>query len=62
MPAFSLAGPDEANDRGVWIPKMVIFPFGATLDRRFGASDAERAAMFPNLARFPAADIGFMVS
>lgn len=62
MPSFALAGPDDANDRGVWIPKIATSQFGATLGRWFGASDAELAAVFPHLAWFPAADIGFMAS
>jgi uncharacterized protein (DUF1501 family) len=61
LPEFALGGPDDANDRGVWIPKISTAQFGATLGRWFGASDAELAAVFPNLAQFPNTDVGFMI-
>ena len=62
FPEFALGGPDDANDRGVWIPKISTAQFGATLGHWFGASDAELATVFPNLDLFPAAErnVGFM--
>lgn len=60
MPTFALAGPDDANNRGVWIPKISTEQFGATLGRWFGASETDLAWAFPNLAQFPTADAGFM--
>jgi uncharacterized protein (DUF1501 family) len=60
MPEFALGGPDDANDRGVWIPKLSLSQFGATLGRWFGADDADLIAAFPSLANFPNGDIGFM--
>ena len=53
FPEFALGGPDDANDRGVWIPKISTAQFGATLGHWFGASDAELATVFPNLKNFP---------
>ncbi|WP_052700219.1 DUF1501 domain-containing protein [Methylocucumis oryzae] len=60
MPEFSLNGPDDANGRGVWIPKIGTAQVGATLGRWFGASDDELALAFPNLALFSQSDLGFM--
>jgi uncharacterized protein (DUF1501 family) len=60
MPTFAFGGPDDANDRGVWIPTIASSQFGATLGRWFGASPGELAWAFPNLSRFPVADLGFM--
>ncbi len=60
LPDHTLNGPDDANGRGVWIPKISTAQFGATLGRWFGASDVELAAVFPNLALFPSSDVGFM--
>ncbi len=60
MPTFALGGPDDANTRGVWIPTIATSQFGATLGRWFGATAAELAWAFPNLAQFPHSDIGFM--
>lgn len=61
MPEFALGGPDDANDRGVWIPKISTSQFGATLGKWFGATPGELAVAFPNLAQFPTADVGFML-
>ena len=60
LPQFALNGPDDANGRGVWIPQISTAQFGATLGRWFGASAAELALVFPNLALFPNSDVGFM--
>lgn len=61
MPEFALGGPDDANNRGVWIPKISTSQFGATLGKWFGASPGELGVAFPNLSLFPAADVGFML-
>jgi uncharacterized protein (DUF1501 family) len=60
MPIFALAGPDDANTRGVWIPTISTAQFGATLGRWFGASAGELSAAFPNLTQFSLDDLGFM--
>ncbi len=60
VPTFAFGGPDDANNRGVWIPKISNAQFGATLGRWFGASPGELAWAFPNLSQFPTADVGFM--
>ena len=60
MPTFALGGPDDANNRGVWIPTISTAQFGATLGKWFGATDADVAWAFPNLSEFAAADVGFM--
>lgn len=61
MPEFALGGPDDANDRGVWIPKISTAQFGATLGKWFGATPGELAVAFPNLSQFPTSDVGFML-
>ena len=61
-PTLALGGPDDANNRGVWIPKISTGQFGATLGRWFGASDVDLAWAFPNLDKFGAWDLGFMKS
>ena len=59
-PALVLAGPDDAEREGRWIPTTAVDQYGATLARWFGLSAAQLAAVFPNLARFPASDLGFL--
>lgn len=60
LPTLQLGGPDDANDRGVWIPTISTSQFGATLGRWFGASEENLAWAFPNLIHFPSSDVGFM--
>jgi uncharacterized protein (DUF1501 family) len=60
-PTLALGGPDDANNRGVWIPSLSTAQFGATLGKWFGASASELNLAFPTLPQFATADIGFMV-
>lgn len=62
LPTLALGGPDDANNRGVWIPTIATAQFGATLGTWFGASAAGLAGVFPNLGAFPSSDLGFMNS
>jgi uncharacterized protein (DUF1501 family) len=62
MPTFALGGPDDASNRGVWIPKISTSQFGATLGKWFGADSDELLDAFKPLVKFPVAtrDLGFM--
>lgn len=60
FPDFQLGGPDDANNRGVWIPQQSTEQFATTLGRWFGASEDELAWAFPSVALFDADDLGFM--
>jgi uncharacterized protein (DUF1501 family) len=59
-PTLARAGPDDADTSGRWIPTTAVEQYGATLARWFGVDDAALAAVFPNLARFPAPNLGFL--
>ena len=53
FPTQHLSGPDDANNRGVWIPTTSLDQYGAALATWFGVSDpAKLAQVFPNLANF----------
>ncbi|HWF47261.1 MAG TPA: DUF1501 domain-containing protein [Bryobacteraceae bacterium] len=60
FPAFTLAGPNDSDTRGRWIPTTSIDQYGATLSSWFGLSDAQLASVFPNLANFGSAKLGFL--
>lgn len=61
FPEFALGGPDDANNRGVWIPKISTSQFGATLGKWFGADDGALNTAFDNLSKFAGnTDLGFM--
>lgn len=60
IPTLALGGPDDANSRGVWIPKISVAQFGSTLGKWFGADDNGINAAFWNLGQFAVTDLGFM--
>jgi uncharacterized protein (DUF1501 family) len=60
LPTLAFGGPDDANNRGVWIPTISTGQFGATLGKWFGAGPADLAGTFTNLGQFPTTDLGFM--
>jgi len=60
LPIFALNGPDDANDRGVWIPGFGIDQYGATLASWYGLSGSQLGTVFANLSQFSSANLGFM--
>jgi len=60
FPTFELAGPDDADVRGRWIPTTSIDQYGATLCSWFGIPDSALSTVFPNLANFSGPKLGFL--
>lgn len=60
FPTLELGGADDAGNRGVLIPSTALEQFGATLARWFGVPANELPTVFPNLAAFAPATLGFM--
>lgn len=59
LPVFAINGPNDTG-LGRWIPTYAVDQYSATLAKWFGLSESEIATVFPNLARFPTSDLGFM--
>jgi len=60
FPSLVMGGPDDAGSDGAWIPTTAVDQYGATLARWFGVPSAQLSQVFPNLAAFPSADLGFL--
>ncbi len=60
FPTFELAGPNDADVRGRWIPTTSIDQYGATLCSWFGIPDSALATVFPNFANFASQKLGFL--
>ena len=59
-PQLIIGGPNDAETEGRWIPTTSLDQYGATLAKWFGVGQAQLPAVFPNLAKFSATDLGFM--
>ena len=55
-----LAGPDDAEREGRWLPTTAVDQYGATLASWFGVAPGDLASVFPNIGKFASADLGFM--
>jgi uncharacterized protein (DUF1501 family) len=52
FPTQQLSGPNDANNRGIWIPTTSLDQYGATLATWFGVDPAQLGTVFPNLQNF----------
>src|SRR4029077_18753362 len=60
FPTLELSGPDDANNRGVWIPTTSLDQYGASLAKWFGVDASKLGDVFPNLANFTNAPPPFL--
>lgn len=64
FPTLAPNGPDDTDQggsaRGRWIPTTSVDQYGAILASWFGVSNADLAAVFPNIGRFNSTNLGFM--
>jgi uncharacterized protein (DUF1501 family) len=60
LPTLAINGPDDTGT-GRWIPTTAVDQHSWTLAKWFGVSDSEKNILFPNLSRFAAPDLGFML-
>lgn len=59
FPTQLVDGPDDVG-KGTWIPTTSVDQYAATMANWFGVTGADLNAVFPNLTRFAAANLGFM--
>jgi uncharacterized protein (DUF1501 family) len=60
MPTFALSGPDDTGSNGRWIPSTSVDQYAATLAAWFGVTNMDLPSIFPNLANFNTANLGFL--
>ena len=60
FPDHTLAGPDDAGDRGYWIPTTSTDQYAATFGHWFGLTDGQLQTILPNLTRFAPQSLGFV--
>ena len=59
-PQLALGGPSDAESEGRWLPTTAVDQYGATLASWFGVASADLGTVFPNIAEFTPANLGFM--
>ena len=60
FPTLVLAGPDDADQNGRWIPTTALDQYAATLATWFGVGAGNLPSIFPNLANFTSGNLGFL--
>jgi uncharacterized protein (DUF1501 family) len=60
FPTLALGGPDDSGATGRWIPTTSSVQYAATLASWFGVSPAQLGTIFPTLASFKTANLGFV--
>jgi uncharacterized protein (DUF1501 family) len=60
FPTLALTGPDDTGSNGRWIPSTSVDQYAATLASWFGVAATDLPAIFPNLANFQTANLGFL--
>ena len=60
FPTLALGGPDDSGTNGRWVPTTGSVQYAATLAQWFGVSTPQLPAIFPNIASFSTANLGFV--
>jgi uncharacterized protein (DUF1501 family) len=59
-PTYELQGPDDAGDRGLWIPTTSLDQYANSMARWFGLKDTDILSVFPNLRNFRQTSVGLI--
>jgi uncharacterized protein (DUF1501 family) len=60
FPTLALNGPDDSGTNGRWVPTSGSVQYAATLASWFGVTPTQMPTIFPNIASFPTANLGFI--
>ena len=60
FPTLALAGPDDTDSRGRWIPTASVEQYAATLASWFGVAPVDIPTLFPLIDRFSSRNLGFL--
>ncbi len=60
FPSLQLDGPDDADNRGRWIPTASVEQYAATLAAWFGVQSSDLPTLFPLIGRFTTPNLGFL--
>jgi uncharacterized protein (DUF1501 family) len=60
FPSLALGGPNDANTRGTLVPTTSVDQYSATMAEWFGVTPANISSIFPYVANFPTANLGFL--
>jgi uncharacterized protein (DUF1501 family) len=60
FPSLVLGSENDTNTRGTLIPTTSLSQYGSTLAQWFGVASANLPAVFPNIANFATANLGFL--
>ena len=60
FPSLALGGPNDANTRGTMVPTTSVDQYSATMAEWFGVTPANINSIFPYVANFPTANLGFL--
>jgi uncharacterized protein (DUF1501 family) len=59
-PTLALAGPDDSDSNGRWVPTTASSQYAATLAQWFGVSAGELPAVLPSIGNFSTNNLGFV--
>lgn len=60
FPTLAIGGPDDTDNRGVWVPTTALDQYAATLAAWFGVNTQNLPAVFTNLPAFGNTLLGFV--
>ena len=60
FPVLQLGGPNDADNRGRFVPTTAVDQYAATIASWFGLQPSDMPNVFPNLSNFPVTNLGFV--